>query len=63
LEAVDNVDVFVDLKDGSRWSATMIALAQVEDIMARWAESGKPLEAAISGAQTDSSSGTPASAT
>jgi hypothetical protein len=43
LEAVDNVDVFVDLKDGSRWSATMIALAQVEDIMARWAESGEAL--------------------
>ncbi|WHM41559.1 hypothetical protein [Streptomyces sp. BPTC-684] len=24
VEAVDNVDVFVDLKDGSRWSATVI---------------------------------------
>ncbi|GAA1588161.1 hypothetical protein GCM10009789_47100 [Kribbella sancticallisti] len=27
LGAVDNVDVFVDLKDGSRWSATIITLA------------------------------------
>ncbi|MCZ0984625.1 hypothetical protein [Streptomyces diastatochromogenes] len=43
LESVDNVDVFVDLKDGSRWSATVITLAQVEAIMARWAESGEAL--------------------
>ncbi|WP_344076453.1 hypothetical protein [Streptomyces crystallinus] len=28
-ESVDNVEVFVDLRDGSRWSATMITLAQV----------------------------------
>ncbi|MFD3417403.1 hypothetical protein [Streptomyces decoyicus] len=43
LESVDNVDVFVDLKDGSRWSATMITPAQVEVIMARWAESGEAM--------------------
>ncbi|MEV6549820.1 hypothetical protein AB0M57_14095 [Streptomyces sp. NPDC051597] len=41
LEAVDNVDVFVDLKDGSRWSATVITLAQVEILMNRWATAGE----------------------
>jgi hypothetical protein len=40
-EAVDNVDVFVDLPDGSRWSATIITLDQVAAIMARHAESGE----------------------
>ncbi|MGW5481786.1 hypothetical protein [Streptomyces sp. NPDC004008] len=43
VESVDNVDVFVDLKDGSRWSATIITLGQVEVIMARWADSGEAL--------------------
>ncbi|MEU3732599.1 hypothetical protein AB0E81_24790 [Streptomyces sp. NPDC033538] len=43
LEAVDNVDVFVDLKDGSRWRATIITLAQVETLMKRWATSGEAL--------------------
>ncbi|WP_405411998.1 hypothetical protein [Streptomyces decoyicus] len=43
LESVANVDVFVDLKDGSRRRATMITLAQVEVTMARWAESGEAL--------------------
>ncbi|MEU8687396.1 hypothetical protein [Streptomyces sp. NPDC048665] len=43
VEAVDNVDVFVDLKDGSRWSATIITLAQVEILMSRWATSGEAL--------------------
>ncbi|MEV1049750.1 hypothetical protein [Streptomyces sp. NPDC049887] len=43
LESVDNIDVFVDLKDGSRWSATIITLGQVEAIMARSAESGEAL--------------------
>ena len=43
VESIDNVDVFVDLKDGSRWSATIITLAQVEVIMARWASSGEAL--------------------
>ncbi|MFJ8348466.1 hypothetical protein ACIQ9J_19235 [Streptomyces sp. NPDC094153] len=42
-EAVDNVDVFVDLNDGSRWSATIITLAQVEILMKRWAASGEAL--------------------
>lgn len=43
LESVDNVDVFVDLNDGSRWSATLITLAQVEILMRRWAASGESL--------------------
>ncbi|MEU3983798.1 hypothetical protein AB0F77_27580 [Streptomyces sp. NPDC026672] len=43
LESVDNVDVFVDLKDGSRWSTTIITLAQVEILMKRWAASGEAL--------------------
>ncbi len=43
LEAVDNVDVFVDLKDGSRWSATIITLARVEILMEGWAATGEAL--------------------
>ncbi|MGW1735940.1 hypothetical protein [Streptomyces sp. NPDC001937] len=43
LESVDNVDVFVDLKDGSRRSATIITLAQVEIPMKRWVASGEAL--------------------
>ncbi|MFG3208109.1 hypothetical protein [Streptomyces sp. NPDC048192] len=43
LESVDNVDVFVDLKDGSRWSAAIITLAQVEILMKRWAANGEAL--------------------
>ncbi|MGW7820925.1 hypothetical protein ACWGLF_22965 [Streptomyces puniciscabiei] len=43
LEAVDNVDVFVDLPDGSRWSATILTLAKVEVLMKRWATSGEAM--------------------
>ncbi|MEU6383495.1 hypothetical protein ABZ847_08020 [Streptomyces bauhiniae] len=43
VESVDNVDVFVDLPDGSRWSATLITLAQVQHVMERWAVSGEAL--------------------
>ncbi|MGA5727367.1 hypothetical protein ACPCI1_01845 [Streptomyces seoulensis] len=43
VESVDNVDVFVDLPDGSRWSATIITLAQVELVMERWAASEEAL--------------------
>ncbi|MFI8791403.1 hypothetical protein [Streptomyces sp. NPDC055105] len=43
LESVDNVDVFVDLPDGSRWSATIITLAQVDLVMKRWAATGEAL--------------------
>lgn len=43
LEAVCNVDVFVDLKDGSRWSATVFTVAEVERLMETWAGSGEAL--------------------
>jgi hypothetical protein len=43
LELVENVDVEVQLNDGSRWSATIITLAQVEVLMKRWAASGEAL--------------------
>ncbi|GAA3381483.1 hypothetical protein GCM10020367_72910 [Streptomyces sannanensis] len=43
LESVDNIDVFVDLNDGTRWSATVITLAQVETIMKRWVATGEAL--------------------
>ncbi|MFD7199078.1 hypothetical protein [Streptomyces sp. NPDC059893] len=40
LDAVDNVDVFVDLPDRSRRTATIITFAQVDLVMKRWAASG-----------------------
>lgn len=44
LDAVCNVDVEVLLTaDGSRWSATMFTLAEVERIMARWSRTGEAL--------------------
>ncbi|GGU94305.1 hypothetical protein GCM10010211_71750 [Streptomyces albospinus] len=43
LETVDNVEVEVRLRDGSRWSATMFTVAQVEVLMKRWAASGEAL--------------------
>ncbi|GHB70067.1 hypothetical protein GCM10010377_70980 [Streptomyces viridiviolaceus] len=42
--AVCNVDVFVALKDGSRWSETMFTVAEVERPMRLWTESDEPLE-------------------
>ena len=33
LDEVCNVDVFVTLKDGSRWTATMFTVAEVERLM------------------------------
>ena len=62
LEAVDNVDVFVDLNDGTRWSGTVFTLGQVEAIMARGAVSGRSLGAVTSGARMGSSSAMRASA-
>ncbi|MFE5210369.1 hypothetical protein [Streptomyces sp. NPDC056600] len=45
LGAVCNVDVEVRLTaDGSRWSATMFTLAEVERLMKRWAQTGEGLE-------------------
>lgn len=43
LDSVCNVDVFVDLKDGSRWSATVFTVAEVERLMETWAGSGEAL--------------------
>ena len=43
VETVCNVDVFVDLPDGSRWSATVFTLAEVERLMNLWASTGEAL--------------------
>ncbi|MFI9508271.1 hypothetical protein [Nocardia sp. NPDC052566] len=40
-ERVENVDVEVRLPDGSRWSATMLTIAEVDRLMARWSETGE----------------------
>ncbi|WP_024759774.1 hypothetical protein [Streptomyces exfoliatus] len=36
LDEVCNVDVFVTLKDGSRWTATVFTVAEVERLMKLW---------------------------
>ncbi|MCG8915465.1 hypothetical protein L6E12_06655 [Actinokineospora sp. PR83] len=41
LDGVDNTDVEVRLPDGSRWSATIFTVAEVERLMARWAGTGE----------------------
>ncbi|WP_020117187.1 hypothetical protein [Streptomyces canus] len=42
LDEVCNVDVFVQLTaDGSRWSATVFTLAEVQRLMERWAQTGE----------------------
>jgi hypothetical protein len=43
LESVCNVDVFVNLPDGSRWSATVFTLVEVDRLMKRWADSEEAL--------------------
>ncbi|MGA5503854.1 hypothetical protein [Streptomyces umbrinus] len=43
LGAVCNVDVFVNLDDGSRWSATVFTVTEVERLMATWAGSDEAL--------------------
>ncbi|MFE2276736.1 hypothetical protein ACFXAE_05580 [Streptomyces sp. NPDC059454] len=44
LDAVCNVDVEVQLAaDGSRWSATVFTLAEVERLMKRWSRTGEEL--------------------
>ncbi|WP_240805262.1 hypothetical protein [Streptomyces sp. A1547] len=43
LDSVCNLDLFVDLKDGSRWSATVFTVAEVERLMQTWAGSGEAL--------------------
>jgi len=42
-ETVQDVDVEVRLADGSRWSASMVTVAQVQVLMDRWARSGEAL--------------------
>ncbi|MCX4458571.1 hypothetical protein OOK58_42430 [Streptomyces sp. NBC_01728] len=43
LDLVCNVDVFVDLEDGSRWSATVFTVAEVERLMKTWAGTDEAL--------------------
>jgi hypothetical protein len=43
LDVVCNVDVFVTLKDGSRWTATVFTVAEVERLMKLWAETDEAL--------------------
>jgi len=38
---VGNVDVEVILDDGSRWGATLLTIAEIERLMARWRLSGE----------------------
>lgn len=40
VDAVENVDVFVRLADGTEWTATVFTLAEVHRLMDRWAVSG-----------------------
>ncbi|MFG3223906.1 hypothetical protein ACGF07_03850 [Kitasatospora sp. NPDC048194] len=46
VDSVESIDVFVDLNDGTRWSATVITLAQVKTVMERWAATGEALDGA-----------------
>ena len=43
LDQVCNVDAEVQLPDGSRWSATIFTVAEVEQLMARWSETSEAL--------------------
>jgi hypothetical protein len=44
LDSMANVDAEVRLADGSRWSATIVTVAQVEHLMTqRWSVSGESL--------------------
>ncbi|MEV7509160.1 hypothetical protein AB0O57_14540 [Streptomyces sp. NPDC091201] len=43
LDALCNVDLFVTLNDGSRWTATVFTVAEVERLMKVLAESGEAL--------------------
>jgi hypothetical protein len=42
-DSVENVDVVLTLEDGSRWSATVLSLAEITVLMERWRESGEHL--------------------
>lgn len=43
LDSICNVDVFVNFQDGSRWTATVFTVAEVERLMDVWAEGGEAL--------------------
>ena len=43
LDVVCNVDAEVRLLDGSRWSATVFTIAEVERLMETWTRSGEAL--------------------
>ncbi|WP_327266605.1 hypothetical protein OG444_38980 [Streptomyces sp. NBC_01232] len=43
LDEVCNVDVFVTLEDGSRWTATVFTVAEVERLMKLWAGTDEAL--------------------
>ncbi|QRP43418.1 hypothetical protein [Amycolatopsis sp. FDAARGOS 1241] len=40
-ETVENVEAEVRLPDGSRWSATIFTVAEVQCLLTRWAGTGK----------------------
>ncbi|BCB79614.1 hypothetical protein GCM10022251_41430 [Phytohabitans flavus] len=44
LTVVENVDVEVALDDGSRWSATLLTLAEIRRLMDRWKVTGECLD-------------------
>lgn len=52
LNEVCNVDVFVTLKDGYRWTATVFTVAEVERLMKLWRGPTRPSGAGTSGSQT-----------
>lgn len=40
-ETVDNVDAELRLPDGTRWSATIMTLGAIDQVMNRWKETGE----------------------
>jgi hypothetical protein len=48
-ETAANVDVFVDLADGSSWSLTIFTVDEVRRLVALWRETATSHAAAISG--------------
>jgi hypothetical protein len=41
IESADNVDVFVDLPDGTSWSLTIFTIDEVKRLLHKWQESGE----------------------
>lgn len=42
-DSLGNVDAVLTLADGSRWSATVLSLAEIAALMERWRETGEHL--------------------